>query len=254
MAYRTTCPTTASVWHVTRSFTRKHKLIGVWTLVAALLFQQSAFAGLSAPPARGGNSPESELAEAGSVFADSVSGTKIVRVTDSRDGRATLETGSNRSSFNLDSSRFILTLDGVANLYAFDASSLRIQKIGPLFNAAALRSDSWHWSAKEAGTIIGLESTDSPRIYAYDTRSGNRTVLKDFSGVLPGGEALQLSKSRVDDSHFAFSWRESGSAVRSVVVWERETDNIYICSTSPIPSAASRASQKRTSTDPAMRS
>ena len=166
--------------------------------------------------------------EAGTIFIDSNSGTKIVRVTDSRDGQARLASRVDSSSFNLDSSRFFVNLDGVPTLYAFDPSSLAIQKQGFLFGSLPLQFDSCHWSAAETDTIFGLGSVDSARIYAYDTRSGSNTLLKDFSGILPNGEAQNLSKSWSDDNHFAFTLRESGSAWRFGVVWDRTSDRVYL--------------------------
>src|SRR6185369_17322408 len=71
-------------------------------------------------------------------------------------------------------------------------------------------------------------SVDSTRLYAYDTRSGGSTLLKDFSGILPNGEAQNLSKSWSDDNHFAFTLREPGSAWRFGVVWDRISDRVYL--------------------------
>jgi hypothetical protein len=212
---------------VTRGFAKKQSLLAVWTITLTLLVQQSAVARIYVQQT-GVNRSDAVLSEAGSVFIDSNSQSKIVRVTDSRDGQATLASRVNASSFNLDSSRFIVNLDGTPMLYSMEPSTLQIHKQGPFFGSSAVKADSLHWSAVEAGTIIGLESADSARIVAYDTQSGSRTLLKDFSDTLGNGEAQQLSKSWFDDNHFAFSWRESGSAPRLVVVWDRAADSTII--------------------------
>jgi Purple acid Phosphatase, N-terminal domain len=210
----------------------KQSLFAVWTIIAALLIQQSAFAHISlTQPSSDGPGLDSELTVAGSVFIDSNSGAKIVRVTDSHDGQAVLAAEVNSSSFNLDSTRFFVNLDGTPILYAINPSSLEIQKQGSLFGSIPLQFDSCHWSSAEPDTIIGLgrlESADSSRLYGYDTRSGSYTVLKDFSGIFPTSEAQHLSKSWSDDNHFAFTVREPGSAWRFGVVWERTSDNIYL--------------------------
>ena len=219
---------------VKRGFAKKQSLLAVWTIVLVLVVQQSAMARIYVQPTTGLPSTPSTFGsdtvppEAGSVFIDSNSHSKIVRVTDPRDGQATVASRVNRSSFNLDSSRFIIDLDGTPMLYSMDKSSLEIHKLGPFLGSGVAQADSLHWSAVEAGTIIGLESSGSARIFAYDTRSGSRTLLKDFSDTLGNGEARQLSKSWFDDNHFAFSWHESGSNPSLVVVWDRAADSAFV--------------------------
>lgn len=217
----------ASIRRFASSLARKQSLFAVWTIIAALLVQQSAIARISASPARSHDTVDSLLSEAGSVFVGSNSETRIVRVTDSRDGHVTLAPRVNGSSFNLDSSGFFVTIDGVATLYAFDASTFKIQKQGPLFGPIKLQAESCHWSAADRDTIIGLES-GSARIYAYDTRAGSFSLLKDFSGILPNGEAQSLSKSWKDDNHFAVSFQEPGSAPRFIAVWDKASDTTYL--------------------------
>jgi len=178
-----------------------------------------------------GHTADSSLTEAGSIFIDSNLGTKIVRVTDGRDGQAVLSAQETSSSFNLDSTRFFVNLDGTPTLYGFDPSTFEVKKQGALFNSLSLQFDSCQWSATEADTVIGLgriESADSTRLYAYDTRTGSLTVLKDFSNIFPTSEVRHLSKSWSDDNHFAFTVSEQGSAPSFGVVWEKATDNIYM--------------------------
>jgi hypothetical protein len=210
---------------VIRGFAKKQSFIAAWTIILALLIQQSAFARVSARPTTAHKS-DGVLSEAGSKFIDSDS--RIVRVTDARDGQSALASRVNGSSFNLDSSRFIVTLDGTPMLYAIDPSSLEIHKQGMLFGSSAVQVQGLHWSAVDAGTIMGLESADSAVIFSYDTRTGSKTVLKDFSSSLGKGEAHQLSKSSSDDNHFAFSWSERGSSPSLVVVWDRAADSTFI--------------------------
>jgi len=211
---------------VLRAFARKQSLFAAWTIILALLVQQSAFARIAAQPIAAARVSDSRLQEAGSVFIDSKSETRIVRVTDTRDGQPAL--ASSGSSFNLDSSHFIVELDGTPMLYAIDAASLEIHKQGMLFGTSAVQADGLHWSAVDASTIIGLESADSATIFSYDTRTGSRTVLKDFSGSLGSGEAHQFSKSALDDNHFAFIWGERGSNPSVVVVWDRAADSTFV--------------------------
>jgi hypothetical protein len=215
---------------VLRGFARKQRLLAaslaVWTIILALLVQQNALARIPAQPVPAAHISDAVLSKAGSVFVDSTSESRIVRVTDTRDGQATL--ASSGSSFNLDSSRFIVNLDGTPMLYAIEPFSLEIHKQGMLFGTSAVQTESLHWSAVDAGTVIGLESADSAIIFSYDTRSGSKTVLKDFSGSLGDGEAHRLSKSWFDDNHFAFSWSERGSSPSLVVVWDRAADSTFV--------------------------
>lgn len=213
---------------IIRSFARKQNLVAVWTIVAALLVQQSAIARISAAPVPSERSSESLLKEAGGIFVDSDSDARVVRVTDARDGQATLAPRVNSSSFNVDSSRFFVDLDGKPTLYTLDPSNLAIQKQGPLFSSIELQSDSCQWSATDPDTVIGLDTIDSTRIYAYDIRSGSYTLLKDFPEILVKGEAGYFSKAWSDDNHFSFALRKPGSAWRLVVVWDRSTESTYM--------------------------
>lgn len=216
----------------TRGFTKKQSLFAVWTIILALVLQQSSIIRAYVRPNTGAIRSEGPLSEAGSVFIAPNTHTKVVRVTDPRDGEAKLASGVNGSSFNLDSSRFIVNLDGTAMLYSMEPSTLEVHKQGPIFGttfqSSAVQADSLHWSATEANTIIGLESADSARIFGYDTLSGAKMLLKDFSASLGTGEAQHLSKSSVDDNHFAFIWRESGSNPSLVVVWDRAADSTFL--------------------------
>jgi hypothetical protein len=217
----------ASLRRIANNIAKKQSLFVVWTVIALLIVQQSVIARISTSPANVRRGSNAVLTESGKVFIDSKSETKIARVTDSRDGQAVLAQRINSSSFNLDSSLFIVSLDGVSTLYAFDPFSFSVRKQGPLFGSAELQADSCHWSAVEAETIFGLDSTDSARIYAYNTRLGSYTLLRDFSDVLGNGKAQQLSKSWFDDNHFAFSSNEPGSNQTLVVVWDRAADSTF---------------------------
>lgn len=227
MPIRTRYSSAAALSRITGRFTSKQNLFSVWAIVLTLLIQQSAIARISPISKPGNHSVELALApEAGSTFLDPMSGARVVRVTDTRDGQAALMSDGKGSTFNANSTRFILNLDGVATIYGLDRSTLAIHKRGQL-SGTGLQSDSCTWSAIESDTILGLESSDSARIHAYDTVSGANTVLKDFSDTLGRGEASRLSKSWSDDNCFAFSWQAAESSSRVIVVWDRVTDTTY---------------------------
>src|SRR6185503_11438858 len=227
MPIRTRHSSATSRSRITGRITRKQNLFSVWAIVLTLLIQQSAIARISPISKPGNHSVELALApEAGSTFLDPTSGASVVRVTDSRDGHAALPSGGRGSSFNANSTRFIVNLDGVATIYGIDPSTLAIHKRGQLLGTG-LQAESCVWSAIETDTILGLESSESARIHAYDTVSGANTVFKDFSETIGRGEASRLSKSWSDDNCFAFSWQGAGSSSRVIVVWDRVTDTTY---------------------------
>ncbi|HXU09059.1 MAG TPA: hypothetical protein VN743_08680, partial [Blastocatellia bacterium] len=227
MPIRTRQSSAASLRRITGQMTSKQNLFSVWAIVLTLLIQQSAIARISPVSRSANHSVELALApEAGSSFLDPMSGARVVRVTDARDGQAALTSDGKGSSFNANSTRFIVNLDGVATIYGLDPSTLAINKRGQL-SGTGLQSESCVWSAIETDTILGLESSDSARIHAYDVVSGTGAVLKDFSDTLGRGEASHLSKSWSDDNSFAFSWQGAGSSSRVIVVWDRITDTTY---------------------------
>src|ERR1041384_160857 len=202
--------------------------LAVWTIILALLVQQSAFARITPQLTSRDTSADGLAPQAGNIFIDSNSGSKIVRVTDSRDGQAAISSRANFSSFNLNSSRFIVNLDGAPVLYSIAKLTLEIQKQLQLASLNVLQPDSIRWSAVDPNTIIGLDNTGSARLFAYDTNSGSKTVLKDFSNTLGNGEASHLSKAWVDDDRFAFSWGDQNSRASMVVVWDRASDNTFV--------------------------
>ncbi|HEX8185796.1 MAG TPA: fibronectin type III domain-containing protein, partial [Blastocatellia bacterium] len=202
----------------------------IWALVILLVFQQSALARIAgASPRRYVNDPASSvLPDAGSIFEDAGRTMKIARVTDSRDGASASISRFGSSSFNADSTRFFVSLDGVITCYRLDPSRLETHKQEQLFNLATIDAGSAQWSASDPEMIIGLE-TDTARIQAYDLRARSLSLIKEFTGILPEGEARNLSKSSNDDNRFAFTWREPGArAWHYVVVWDRASDNTYL--------------------------
>jgi hypothetical protein len=204
----------------------RRNVFAVWTILAVMLFEQSAFARMIARTHLS-ERPSALLPYAGSRITGSGGGLGIVRVTDYQD--ALRASAPSSPGFNSDSTRFFVVLDSVATLYSFDPSSLKIQKQGPLFDRATLQADGAQWSAVEPGAVIGLDDSGGAiRIEAYDVESGGLTLIKDFSNVLAKGEARGLSKSWADDNRFSFAYREAGSASwRYVIVWDRVADSLH---------------------------
>ena len=174
--------------------------------------------------------PAISIPDAGEVVQDQSSGTRIVRITDSSDARWPIVSYTNCASFNQDSTRFVISLDGVATLYSFDPARLAAKKEGPLFDSMKLQFDSCFWSATDPDTMIGLlDSEGVPQIYAYNVRTRSFTLLKDFLGILPEGASARMSKSYDDDNQFVFTWRDTSAVVwQHVVLWDRNLDSTYL--------------------------
>ncbi len=167
---------------------------------------------------------------ASEIFIDPSSGTRILRITETSDAVQPLVSYSNCASFNQDSTRFVVSLDGVATLYSFDPARLTAQKEGPLFDSMKLQFDSCFWSATDPETLIGLSDSDGvPQIHSYNVRTRSFTLLKDFTGILPEGASARMTKSSTDDNQFVFSWRDSFAVVwQHVVLWDRNLDSTYL--------------------------
>ncbi|MFP5264745.1 MAG: fibronectin type III domain-containing protein, partial [Blastocatellia bacterium] len=221
----------------------RRNALSIWAIVVVMILQQSAATMLAASGGRrnAGESTSTVLPGAGSVYEDPGRGVKVVRVTDNRDSRAAAVSSLSGSSFNADSTRFLVNLDGVATLYSLHASSLRIRKEGPLFDRAGLDQGSAQWSAGDPEVVFALETAaGAVRLQAYDLRARTLSPIKDFSGVLGPGEARGLSKSWDDDNHFAFAWRESGAeAWHYVVIWDRSSDKTYLFDLTDAPAGVS---------------
>jgi len=162
----------------------------------------------------------------------SSNGLKTIRVTDGTDGE-TLVSNSNNSSFNLDSTRFFITIDGVPTLYSLDPDRLTARREGALFNSAGARFDSIAWSSEDPDTILclsdGSGSQSSAQLYSYNVATKELRLTKDFSGALSPGETRILNKSFSDDDNIILAWRETSSLPwQYVAVWDRLSGSTFL--------------------------
>ncbi|HJQ69212.1 MAG TPA: fibronectin type III domain-containing protein, partial [Blastocatellia bacterium] len=199
-------------------------------IAIAIISLSGVFARLGNTAASTAKAKPASAPAVGDIVEDPSSGTRILRVTDASDAAQPLVTFSNCASFNQDSTRFVVSLDGVATLYSFDPARLTAQKEGPLFDSMKLQFDSSFWSATDPETLIGLSDSDGvPQIYSYNVRTRSFTLLKDFEGILPEGVSAKLTKSSTSDDQFVFSWRDSLAVVwQHVVLWDRNLDSTYL--------------------------
>jgi hypothetical protein len=133
------------------------------------------------------------------------------------------------SVFNQNSSRLIINKSGQPALFHLAQLSQQIQYQETLADLFPQPIGSWQWAAKQPDTLFILANSESAnQIYTLDTGSGDYKLLKDFSDLLPAGNTGSMSKSSIDDDHFAFSWRSSESASwQFVVIWDRIADQTY---------------------------
>ena len=189
----------------------KSQMLVFCLIIVSVLGNSELHAQLSDTPP---TEASSLLPEAGSRITDPEFGSSIVRVTDRRDGASALVPDAGGSSFNLDSTRFIVDLDGTPTLYSFDPGHLEFQKEGPLFANAPVQFESFLWSAAQRDTVLGLANSpdNNSTVYSYNTRTRTYTLLRDVSGLTTEGEAQNLSKSPMGDDQFGFILRRSSYA------------------------------------------
>ena len=94
----------------------------------------------------------------------------LVRVTADGESEITVPPGSNSSCFNLDSTRFLIDVDGSTTLYAFDPNTLAYSREKSLVGSAHL--DGCQWSAYSPDRLFGFTAGDGfqclTHIYDYD--------------------------------------------------------------------------------------
>src|SRR5262245_6369691 len=154
---------------------------------------------------------------------------RILRVTSRNDAAKALVPDPSIQSVNLDATRFYIDLDGVLTLYSFDLATLSFHKQGRLFPETQMDLVDPSWSAVNPDLLYGLDSAGLPKIWAYNVKTRSLTVARDFSAQFSTGETGKLSKSRRDDDHFSFAWRESKeSDWRYVTAWNRVSDSVFM--------------------------
>jgi hypothetical protein len=182
--------------------------------------------------------PEPEpprLPPAGETFIDPTFGTRIMRVTDERDGAFNVTNYSYYPSFNRDNSRLFIISGSQPALYDFDPAGFRISGKRLLFRVRLPEgghpwSEDAIWSGVDRDVIYchaGL------KLYSYNVATDSFTLVKDFTGQVAGSELMQMSKS-IDDQAFAFHSRASGGQVVGYVAWRRNDNLLYRVDTSNV--------------------
>src|SRR5262249_50496048 len=150
---------------------------------------------------------------------------RIVRIAPEDEAEVVETSSPNYSSFNLDSTRFLLRSREKTVLYELDPSSLQVHSLGFLFSGDELKD--CRWSTLDANTVFGMSSSGA-QIQRFDVLERQYNLVKDFSGILPSGVVGGFSKARLNDDRFSFVWKASElSPWRFLVVWDRVSDAVY---------------------------
>jgi hypothetical protein len=172
--------------------------------------------------------PVSASGKIGRAFTDKTFGTKIIQVTNEKDGKSCVNSYSYWPSFNMNDSKFFITCDGKPILYKFNTKDFTIASKAPLFtnlpDGLALNSEDALWSDKSPNIIFARANI---AIWAYDTEKHSASLVKDLSEELPGKIIFQMSKS-TDDNRFAFTLRDPSNdyKVSGYAVYDRKLDRI----------------------------
>jgi len=176
--------------------------------------------------------PSITLPAAGGSYIDPIFGTKIIRVTDSRDGNECYHAYSYWPAFNVDSTRLLIACDNQARLYRFDKSTDKLTADGTLEGDTGydLRWEGAVWSQYSPNIIYALDGHGT-RLWKVDvSKRGARgyVLLKNFSGSL--GDSIYIDHLTVDEGadYYSFHTRSrSTDSRKDVIVWDRHADHIY---------------------------
>ncbi len=175
------------------------------------------------------------LPAAGGVFVDPTFGTRLLRVTDLKDGLGCGTAYSYWPTFNRNSTRLIAScsmavstwIEPTAIFYSFDPTNLKISaKI--VKTSANSRTPTGEyvdlsgaiWSGQDPDVLFAVHPTTA-KIWAYNVAKDSYRHVKDFAVTLPGKYLWQIHRS-LDDDKFSFTIRNkadystSGYAVYSV--------------------------------------
>ena len=176
-----------------------------------------------------------ELPKAGETFVDPTFGTRLLRVTDKRDGRNGQVAYSYWPTFNRTSTRFHLLCDKKALVYSFDPEAFKITGTEELFATRPpdRRRPSWEdsiWSGTDPDVVFGRAGL---KLWSYNVKDRSYTLVNDFIEDLPPEPKLstlwQMSKSE-DDRIFCFTIKGRHPEYRNYgcIVWRREDDKVLL--------------------------
>lgn len=173
--------------------------------------------------------PEIEVPPAGETYTDPIFGTRILRVTDQRDGRLCAHAYAYWTAMNLDSSRLLIACDNLPLLYRFDGT--RAVPDGKLAgeDGPKVQIDGASWSNKSRDVIYAL---DGRRLWKLDvSRRGaaGAVVVRDFEGLFPYPFVISQLSMSSDDRVFTFHTRDPESNARlDAVAYDMASGEVHV--------------------------
>lgn len=172
------------------------------------------------------------LPAAGNSYIDPAFGTKIIRVTDARDGTVCTHSYAYWPAFNSDGTRLMLACDNVIRLYRFDRATDRLTPDGTLTGVDGYKVQfdgaTWAHSSAAPSTVYAVDKRGTRlwRIVVSKRGLPGYTLLKDFSGWAPNRTVHQLTVSDNNDVYTLYTRDQTTNAPKDVLVWERGIDKV----------------------------
>jgi hypothetical protein len=184
--------------------------------------------------------PSITLPAAGGAYVDPTFGSKIIRVTDSRNGTNCTHAYSYWSAMNMNDTQFILACDGVVKLYKMNPATDQVTYVRPLrgTDGAKLQFEGLQWSHTDPNVLYGLDQTGF-RLWKINTQTQGQAgyaLIRDFTASFPS--TSYLAQLDMDESADVFTFhsrdRKSGEKLKAAA-YQRSTNKLYIL---PTPSGA----------------
>jgi hypothetical protein len=178
--------------------------------------------------------PSLTLPAARGSYTDPVFGTKIIRVTDARDGNKCTHAYSYWPAFNSDGTRLMLACDDQIRLYRFDPATDTLTPDGLLRGDDGYKVQfdgaTWSQSTSAPSTVYAVDAAGTRLWRIVVSKRGLRgyTLLKDFGPWIPGRTVHHLTVSNGGDVYTVYTRDKATGAPREVLVWERYIDKLRV--------------------------
>jgi hypothetical protein len=174
------------------------------------------------------------LPAAGGSYVDPVFGSKIIRVTDARDGTRCTHGYSYWPAFNSDGTRLMIACDDVIKLYRFDRATDRLTPDGTLIGADGYKVQfdgaTWSHATSAPSTVYAVDARGTRlwRILVSSRGLSGYTLLKDFGAWSVNRTVQHLSVSDDNDVYSIYTRDRTTNAAKDVLVWERSIDKVRV--------------------------
>jgi hypothetical protein len=167
-------------------------------------------------------------------YIDPAFGTKIIRVTDARDGRRCTHSYSYWPAFNSDGTRLMIACDDVIRLYRFDPATDTLTPDGTLQGSDGYKVQfdgaTWAGGTSAPSTVYALDQRGTRLWRIVVSRRGlsGYTLLKDFAAWAPNRTVQHLTVSDNNDVYTIYTRDRTTGASKDVIVWERSIDRVRV--------------------------